>query len=392
MKKPNSDKIRVLRILNRFNVGGPVWNVALLTKYLPDTYETKLVGGKAGAHEGDAEEILSILQIKATIIPSISREVSFVQDIKACIELRKVIRNFQPNIVHTHTSKAGFLGRIAALTLGVPIIVHTYHGHVFEGYFSSAKSKIIQIIERFLARKSTAIIAISETQKKALVYQFKIAPSDKTHVIPLGFDLERFYPSDEKRKQARANYSLTEETIAVGIVGRLTAIKNHQLFLRAAKITLSKTNLTYRFFIVGDGENLEDLKNLSKEFGISSKVEFTSWIHSMEQFYPAMDLVCLTSINEGTPVTMIEAQASGVPVISTKVGGVENTMIHGLTGLLLSSFDPKELAEKIEHLASHPAQRNQMSKNAHTFVREEFCYLALIKNMDNLYKKLLTDE
>jgi glycosyltransferase involved in cell wall biosynthesis len=391
MNKNKYEKVRVLRILNRFNIGGPIWNVALLTKYLPENYATKLVGGKATLHEADAQEMLNALEIEASLIPSLSRDVSLRNDVKAFFALRKIIREFQPHIVHTHASKAGFLGRLAAITSGVPIVVHTYHGHVFEGYFSRFKTKIIKVLERNLARKSTAIVAISPAQKDAITKKFNICNPQQTHVIPLGFDLEPFNPSSFKRNQARHEYDLTENTIAVGIVGRLTAIKNHSLFLNAAYILQSKSKLNYRFFVVGDGERRVELQKLCTELGISTKVLFTSWIHSMDRFYPAMDIVCLTSFNEGTPVTLIEAQASGIPVISTNVGGVQNAMVDGETGLLLSTFTPEELAEKIERLALDSEQRTQMSKNAHTFAKKQFSYLTLVKNMDLLYKKLLKD-
>lgn len=391
MKKEFPDKIRVLRILNRFNVGGPVWNVALLTKHLPEEYTTKLIGGKATTNEADAQIIIDQLGIEALLIPSLSREVSIRNDMTAFFALRKIIRQFKPHIVHTHASKAGVLGRLAAMSVGVPVLVHTYHGHVFEGYFSPIKTKIIQQIERFLAGRTNAIITISDAQKKAITEQFTIVRAAKTHVIPLGFDLARFYPKDAHRIEARERFMLRKDTVAVGIVGRLTAIKNQQMFLQAAALLVAKSSEKYRFFIVGDGELMEELQGLANELGIAQYVEFTSWIFPMEHFYPAMDLICLTSLNEGTPVTLIEAQASGIPVLSTRVGGVENTMIDGKTGLLMHSFDPMELAEKIDQLSKDTQQRIQMSKNAHTFAKQHFSYTELIRNMDELYKKLLTN-
>ncbi|MFM7664793.1 MAG: glycosyltransferase [Bacteroidota bacterium] len=391
MKKEFPDKIRVLRILNRFNVGGPVWNVALLTKYLPEEYTTKLIGGKATASEADAQIIIDQLGIEALLIPSLSREVSVRNDMTAFFALRKIIRQFKPHIVHTHASKAGLLGRLAAMTAGVPVIVHTYHGHVFEGYFSPFKTKIIRQVERFLARRSNAIITISEAQKDAITQKFTIVSATKTHVIPLGFDLARFYPNDAHRIEARERFKLAKDWVAVGIVGRLTAIKNQQMFLQAAAMLVATSSEKYRFFIVGDGELMQELRGLADELGIAQYVEFTSWIFPMEDFYSAMDLICLTSLNEGTPVTLIEAQASGIPVISTRVGGVENTMIDGKTGLLMHSFDPMELAEKIDFLSKDIEQRIQMSKNAHTFAKQHFSYTELIRNMDEMYKKLLTN-
>lgn len=380
---------RIVRILNRFNVGGPIWNVAYLTKYLPATYETLLVGGKATDTEADAQEILNLLNIEFQLIPSMSREINVFHDLRSLYKLWKMMRKFKPDLVHTHASKAGLLGRIAAIIAGVPVIVHTYHGHVFEGYFNHTKSSLIQQIERFLAKRTAAIVAISEIQKIALTEKFKICTPDKAHIIPLGFDLRPFYPNHDKRQQARKKYKLESGTIAVGIVGRLTTIKNHGLFLRAASLLGKKTPNKYVFFVVGDGDKKEELVNITRELEIYESVHFTSWIYAMETFYPAMDLICLTSFNEGTPVSLIEAQAAGIPVISTQVGGVENTLVSGSTGLLLSSFDPAELAEKIEHLAEDEPYRMQMSKNAHTFAVERFSYQRLVAATEQLYERLL---
>jgi len=391
MGKENSEKIKILRIINRFNIGGPIWNVALLTKHLPENYETKLVGGQANVTEASAMEILEKLNITASILPSMSRKLNLTRDLKAFFELRKIIREFKPQIVHTHASKAGFLGRLAAFTSGVPVVVHTYHGHVFESYFGKIKSSLIKHVERLLALKTTAVVAISEAQKKAINEQFRICASSKTHVIPLGFDLTPFHPNAVIRLTARKEYQLNDATIAVGIVGRLTPIKNHEMFLNAAHLVVSNSPLNYRFFIAGDGEMKTELQEHAELLGISHKVVFTSWIFPMDRFYAAMDLICLTSLNEGTPVTLIEAQAAGIPVISTDVGGVKNTLINHETGLLLSSFDSKELAEKIEYLSTHREKRIQMSKNAHTFAVEQHSYSQLIGRMDNLYQKLLND-
>jgi len=389
MNQEPSKPIRVLRILNRFNVGGPIWNVAFLTKYLPESYETLLIGGKATESEADAQEILNKLAISFRIIPSLSREINLYNDCKSLIAILRIIREYKPHIIHTHASKAGFLGRLAASIAGVPILVHTYHGHVFEGYFSRRKSSFIQRVERFLARKTTAIVAISVTQKTELTEKYRICSTEKTHIVPLGFDLRPFNPSAEKRRVARENYGLNSNTVAVGIVGRLTAIKNHDLFLEAAAILVKNSSVDYQFYIVGDGERREELQAKVGEMGLLLRVQFTSWIYEMETFYPAIDLICLTSLNEGTPVSLIEAQSAGIPVISTKVGGVENTMKEGVTGLLLESFNAKELANKIEGLAIDVGLRNQMSKNALTFATEHFSYQRLVADVEQLYEKLL---
>jgi glycosyltransferase involved in cell wall biosynthesis len=391
MEKTTNGKVKVLRVLNRFNVGGPVWNVMLLTKHLPESYETMLVGGVVTQEEGDALSLLDLGDVDVTIIPTMSRKVNLFKDVRTLLTLRSIIRKHKPEIVHTHASKAGFLGRLAAVWSGVPVIVHTFHGHVFEGYFGPFTNRIIRSLERWLARRSNAIVAISAAQKKDLVEKYRIVPSYKVHVIPLGFDLKRFKPNETKRYNSRKHHQLKAKTIAVGIVGRLTEIKNHTLFLSAASKLLDQTELDFQFFVVGDGALKQELMEKAKALNLEKKLVFTSWIGAMETFYPAMDIVCLTSINEGTPVSLIEAQASGIPVISTRVGGVEDIIVHEKTGILLDTFNPEELAEKILHLANHPILRAEMSKNAHNFVFDRYNYMRLIAEMENLYQNLMRD-
>jgi len=366
-----------------------MWNVVFLTAYLPKEFETKLIGGKCTQDEGDALNIFSEHGIEVTLIDTMSREISLKNDWKAFREIKKIIKNYQPHIVHTHASKSGLIGRLAAIQMKVPIIVHTFHGHVFEGYFSKNKSIIIQYIERWLSKRSDAIIAISDLQKKDLTGKFKIAPEEKVHVVPLGFNLHRFYPSTAKRTTSRQRFQLGDGVIAVGIVGRLTAIKNHRLFLQAAAIVLKNSELDYKFFIVGDGELKESLEELTLQLKIENKVNLTSWISDMENFYAAMDIVCLTAINEGTPVTLIESQASAVPVISTNVGGISDIVRDKVTGILLETMNPSEMADKIEYLSKQEFLRIQMSKNAHKFASENFTHQQLVNNMERVYQKLI---
>ena len=225
---------KILRILNRFNVGGPTYNVAYLTKYLSDEYETKLIGGLKEKSEASSEYILQNLDIDYQIIPEIQRGISLGRDYKAYKKVVKIIQETKPDIVHTHASKAGMIGRMAAIRCHVPYIFHTFHGHVFHSYFGKAKTQFFICIERYLARKSTAIIAISDTQKYELGTVYKICKPEKIEVVNLGFDLKRFSENtEEKRKQFREKYSVADDEIAIGIVGRLAAIKNHKLFIDA---------------------------------------------------------------------------------------------------------------------------------------------------------------
>jgi glycosyltransferase involved in cell wall biosynthesis len=390
MTQDDSSKIKVLRIINRFNLGGPVWNVSYLSKHLPENYHTVLIGGLADAKEGDALFIPLEMQLEPMVLKSMSREVRFFGDVKAFFEIVKIIRNFKPDIVHTHASKAGALGRLAAYFCGTKVIVHTFHGNVFKGYFSPTVTKALVFTERFLARLSNQIIAISEIQKQELTEQFNIAPERKITVIPLGFNLQKFSPDPEKRSQLRLQWEVASDEVAIGIVGRLTSIKNHTLFIDAALLAMSQSEKKFKFFIVGDGELRNDIENyiVSKGGAYAHRFVFTSWVKKMEECYPMLDLVCLCSLNEGTPVSLIEAQASGIPVVTTDVGGVQNVVLNGQTGIIVQNFEAETFANAMLEIVQNEKLHAQMSQKAIKFVMQNFSMEKLIKNTDELYQKM----
>ncbi|MBK6950803.1 MAG: glycosyltransferase family 4 protein [Crocinitomicaceae bacterium] len=385
--------IKVLRIVNRFNLGGPTYNVTYLSSFLPDEFETILCGGTHEANEGDSLFIPERYGVKPVIIQSLQRSINPLNDRKALNEIRRIIKEFKPDIVHTHASKAGALGRTAAYKEKVPVIVHTFHGHVFHSYFGKFKTWIYKLAERRLAKKTDAIIAISEIQKKELTEIHKIAPADKFRVIQLGFDLDRFNENKEKkRSDFRTKYNLTENEIAIGIIGRLTAIKNHELFIESIRLITENPNLKVRAFIIGDGERMSELQELATkvEEERGAKIfEFTSWIKNVDDILPGLDIVALTSFNEGTPVSLIEAQASGVPIISTNVGGVSDVVSNGQTGFVIDGFESKTFAEKLSELAVNRELRLKMSQNGWNYVEHKFHYKRLCNDVANLYKELL---
>jgi glycosyltransferase involved in cell wall biosynthesis len=307
-----------------------------------------------------------------------------------------MMREFRPDIVHTHASKAGVLGRLAAISLGIPIVIHTFHGHVFHSYFSFLKTLLFKTIERFFAKKSTAIIAISPTQKEELVHVHKIVASSKCIVLPLGFDLIRFKTKkEESRKQIRAQYNIDEGVIAVAIVGRLAPIKNHRMFLDATRLVAERTTVNSTFFIVGDGAEYhwiaEQVRELNEKFA-HMKWVMTSWIKDIATFNAGMDLICLTSTNEGTPVSLIEAQASGVAILATDVGGVRDCVNDGVTAVLSPSNDTEKFASSLLELVENEKKREFLSQNGWTHVEESFHYSRLVNDMDKLYRKLVHEK
>lgn len=392
---------RVLRILNRLIVGGPVLNATYLTKYLSSDFETLLLVGEKQDHEKNADFLVEQLGIEYITIPQMGRSISPFNDFQAYRRLKKIIKDFKPDVVHTHAAKPGALGRLAASECKVPAIVHTYHGHVFHSYFSSLKSKIFINTERFLARKSSAIIAISEAQKKELVCDFKIAPEEKFRVIPLGLDLDKFQEDQEyKRKKFRAEFNLKDDEIAIGIIGRLVPVKNHQLFLKAISHVLSRTNKKIKAFVVGDGETRAALEVAATQAGIDfSRVNdsehhhpliFTSWRTDIDFINAGLDIVVLTSFNEGTPVSLIEAQAANKPIVSTRVGGIGDIVIEGQTALLADVNDTETFCNHLLHLVEDDELRHKMGANSSHYVIQRYSYQRLMYDMSSLYYELLS--
>ncbi len=383
---------KVLRIINRFNIGGPTYNATFLTRYLSDDFETLLVGGLPEADESDSLHIPRSYDVEPVLIEEMKRLPNLASDRAAYKKLKQIIQEFKPDIVHTHAAKAGALGRKAAKACNVPVIVHTYHGHVFHSYFGKAKTALYKFIERRLARQSDGIIAISPLQKEELAMQHKICSPEKITVIPLGFDLHKFQENlPGKRTATRSKYQLSDDEVAVAIVGRLAPIKNHTLFLDAVE-TVLKQGIKARFFIVGDGSEktmiTERVNSLNATYG--ECITCTSWITDIATFNAGMDLICLTSDNEGTPVSLIEAQACNLPVISTDVGGVRDIVKDGETGFIVPKKNVAALAEKLALLINSKEIREKMSQNGWKFVEEQFHYTTLVRNMENYYRQLLT--
>ncbi|MFM7079260.1 MAG: glycosyltransferase, partial [Bacteroidota bacterium] len=325
---------KVLRIINRLNLGGPTYNAAYLTRYLQPEFETMLVAGMKDESEESSEFIVRDMGITPVYIKDMRREISPLADYKAYKQIKKIIDDFRPDIVHTHAAKAGTLGRLAAWSANVPVIVHTFHGHVFHSYFNPLKTAIFKGIERRLSAISSGIIAISELQKHELCDIHRVCPNEKTKVIPLGFDLDRFHNLPGATRAAfRSKYGLKNDDIAIGIIGRVVHVKNHTMFIKAFAQVSKKSNGNIKAVVIGDGEDRVMIQDLCTDLGLSIStpenpieeydVVFTSWIHKVEEALAGIDIVAMSSLNEGTPVSLIEAQAAGKAIVSTEVGGVE---------------------------------------------------------------------
>ena len=332
------------------------------------------------------------------VLSEMKRDILPYQDYLAYKKIKEVIRDFKPDIVHTHASKPGALGRWAAHKMKVPVIIHTFHGHVFHSYFNPAKTEFYKKLERKLASVSTGIIAISERQKYEIVEEHRICPANKVHIIPLGFDLQRFQENaDEKRAVFREEFKLADNDIAIAIVGRLVPIKNHALFLEAMKYTIDRSSKRVKGFIVGDGESRIEIQDLCTILGLTyssdsedeADIYFTSWVKNVDFVYAGVDIVALTSKNEGTPVSLIEAQAGSKAIVSTNVGGIENVVLPGQTALLSESEDSENFKKNLLEMVNNDELRIAFGQKGWDFVKNKFHYQRLVRDITKLYEALL---
>jgi glycosyltransferase involved in cell wall biosynthesis len=393
---------KILRIHNRMIIGGPSHNVTLLSAYLSPEFETKLLVGKKDPTEKDAGYIAEQLGLVPIEITEMRRSILPFNDILAYYRIKKIIKEYKPDIVHTHASKSGAIGRLAAKNCKVPLIVHTFHGHVFHSYFSDFMSKMIVLFERFLAKKTDAIIAISDSQKHELVDVYKIAPSNKVFTVPLGFNLDKFSTDQEtKRIIFRNKHGLSGNEFTIGIIGRIVPIKNHDMFIEVAAIVKKQTNKDVRFLIIGDGELRPQIEKKSLELSLSysyfitnpkekTDILVTSWETEIDQVLAGLNMVLLTSNNEGTPVSLIEAQSAKLPVVSTNVGGVEDVVIHGETGFITNVGDVQTFANYVNQLIEDEDLCKKMGNAGYENVIKRYSKQRLVKDMRNLYLSFLS--
>ena len=384
MKK---DKKKIIRIIARLNVGGPAIHTILLSEAFDNgLFSTHLVVGKPESSEGDMTYLSKEKHISSIYLPELTRRIGF-HDIKAFFKLFRLIKKEKPDIVHTHTAKAGALGRLAAFLAGVPVRIHTFHGHVFDGYFSPLKAKFFVMIEKFLGLFTTKTIVVSDRVWKEVVEDFKIVPPKKCAVIKLGFELDKFLESSKHQGYLRKKINVDNDTVLVGIVGRLVPIKNHEMFFNVASELLRDSTIPkVKFVVIGDGERAEYLRDYVARKGLENAVVFCSWIKNIEKAYADLDIVTLTSLNEGTPVSLIEAMASGRPVISTDVGGVRDIVREDYNGLLVKSEDVKEFSDKLKSLIRDKGKRAELGVNGKTFASGTYNKKRLVSDIENLYK------
>ena len=385
-----SRRIRVLRVIARMNIGGPAHHVALLSGALdPERYETLLVCGRVGSGEASFEALAEEYGARLHRLPALSPEISPRADVKALRQLSTVIEGFRPDIVHTHTAKAGFLGRVAAATTSPrPIIVHTYHGHVLEGYFGPLKTSLYRTLERILARESDQLVGVSGATIDDLV-RLRVAPRDAFVQISLGLTLEPFLRAERPDGVAvREELAVADDEILVSCVGRLVPIKRIDVALRAVARTRAQGEPIV-LAVVGDGDERPALESLAEQLGVDGAVHFLGYRDDTPAIAAASDIALLTSDNEGTPVALIESAAAGRPAVATDVGGVAD-VVRPDAGLLVRAGDPEVAAIALRALARMPAdRRTAMGEAARRHVRRRYASERLLSDVDDLYQRLL---
>lgn len=393
--------VKIAQVISRLCVGGTPVAVILMTESLiRDGFPTLLFAGEVTAEEASMEEFASSRGVETIRVRNLSQTSSLWGDLKALWELMQFFRRERPTIVHTHTAKAGALGRIAARLAGVPICVHTFHGHVFRGHFSQTKSYIYLAIERLLARWTDCLVAVSESQGRELAEHYHVAPARKVVTIPVQFDLDRYLEVSGHRGFIRELARCSPDAPLIGWVGRMAAVKNPELFADVAGLTL-RSSPKARFVMAGDGELRRSLDDHLNEKSLNSAVTRIGWQADLSDFYADIDLLVLTSKHEGTPLALLEAMASGKPFVTTDVGGIRDLMAgtpkvaHGFqvfrNGILTDS-SAGNLTAAIQYLLNSPKEAAEMGRAGRSFVSQMFASGHTVSHLERLYLKLLNQK
>lgn len=399
----STNKPKLLIILNRFVIGGQAVDTIPLVWHLMPHFDVLILFGEKEKDEIEPSFLLELYPgLRLKKIKQLRRSVNPFIDVLAFFHVLYVIITFKANIVHTHGAKSGFIGRVAAWIAGVPVIIHTFHGHFFHSYFSKTSSKLVAAVERWMGKITTAAVALSTIQKDDLVENYKILPASKIRIIPLGFHFEPVSNPAEQRSNFRKKYGLKDNDVAIGIVGRIVAIKNHSFFVRvAAQLLKLPLQNPVAFFIIGDGDLKIQVENELRRNNIhcnnnsitnDNRVVFTSWLTNTSEVMSGLDIIVLTSLNEGTPLSIIEAQYFKKPVVCTNVGGVKDTMCEGKSGFLVDNNDITIFTQKLHQLVEDKNLRNEMGEEGFDFASKKFCKQKEIEDTKTLYLNLLKEK
>lgn len=390
--------LRVCRVIARLNVGGPARHVALLDRGLRGRgYETVLAFGEIAPGEASLERLVHDFGNPVIRIPHLGRRINVLSDARAFVALVRVLFRVQPDIVHTHTAKAGTLGRLAAVVFNLVrlprhrcVVVHTFHGNVFSGYFGRAGSLAVRVIERGLALISDRIAVISEQQRHEVVERYRIAAARKVSVVPLGLDLSALLALTADSPSLRDGLRMGPEEIVLGFVGRFAPIKDLPMLLRAFAL-VSAREPRARLVLAGDGETRPEVEAAIRDLCLGARVFLVGWCHDLPSLYATFDVVVLSSVNEGTPVAVIEAMAAGIPVVSTEAGGVRDIVDDGVTGRVVPVGDAAAFAEALLAMCRSPQERARAGAAGRRAVAR-FDHTRLVGDIDRLYRSELLSQ
>ncbi len=390
---PDDGPIRVLRLIARLNVGGPALHVSYLTSELDKIgYRTTLVAGRVGDDEGSMDDAALERGVEPVYLPALQREIVPPADAIAVAQVLRLIREIRPHVLHTHTAKAGAVGRVAARLAGSarpPVVAHTFHGHVLRGYFSASKTEAFRRLETTLARTTDALIAVSPEVRDDLV-ALGVAPPEKIVVVRLGLDLEaRTAVAPGAAAALRRELGVPDASFLVGWLGRLTEIKR-PFDLVTAFARLDEAPAPH-LVIAGDGPLRDETEELARSLGVGQRVHFTGFRRDVGAVYAACDAIVLTSANEGTPVSIIEALAAGRPAVSTDVGGVSDVVRDGTSGFLVPPGDIDAIADRLGRLARDPELRRSLGSAGREDVLPRYSIPRLVHDIDSLYRRLLEE-
>ena len=391
--------LKILRLIARLNIGGPARHVVLLDHGLRERgHRTRLIHGSVGEGEGSLEHLANEFDVPVCKIADLGRRLSVFSDVRAFGRVLALFFREVPDVVHTHTAKAGALGRLAALLFNATrrrrrrcVVVHTFHGHVLEGYFGPVAERVVRVLERTLALVTDRIVAISPIQSRDLATRFRIGSPAKIVTIPLGLQLDTLLTLEPGAADDREELSIPRDDVVIGFVGRMVAIKSLPTLITSfAGIVQQQANVT--LMLVGDGPLRREIEALALRLGVSSRVRFCGWREDLARVYATMDICALPSLNEGTPVALIEAMAAGRPVVATRVGGVPDVVDDGKTGLLVPAGDVESLTTAILGLARDAETRRRYGAAGREHVKLRYTVDRLIQDIEQLYASALVQK
>lgn len=383
-------KIRVCHVITRLDVGGAAENTLRTVCGLDASrYEVSLISGRTDHPLSEWIDRAEAQGVRLYVIPELLREIHLWDDLRVLFKLHRLFRQIRPELVHTHSSKSGLLGRLAARLARVPHVIHTPHGHVFQGYGGSVITHLFRLLEKWAARMTEKIITLTDLEIKQHL-DAGIGKRSQYVTIPSGVEIERFQKVPENREALRKELRVPSGAFCIGAAGRLVAVKNFSLLIEALGILHAKHPDHYHLVILGEGAERGQLYHRSLEEGVQDHVYLPGWVSDMERYYSAFDVFALSSNNEGMGRVLVEAMAAGVPIVATAVGGVPELLQDGACGILTPPGDAQALADAIESLTADATHSKELVEKA-KLRAQSYTAVVMLEKIDHLYEEILSN-